>query len=251
MEAAEILSTARSGSAPTSWIILPLRRNQVQIAMLQWALGALMGLVLFAGLLTASIPDNYESGLGAAIVTTFFLGLLAFIGVACLWYLIKDGIHLAHADRSIIVITPNVYCKQEGDKVDLVPLEDIGYLTTRGTRAPNKRASWAAYNAPSEPDYEPDDRQISAAATMGMGSMLYGRRRRPRGPTSVGFVDLRTDKKVTVTTDSSYAHPYELGETLRRYVDARLRKMDEEAAAKPRDEGASGRLDQTKNREKD
>ena len=195
-----------------------------------------MGLVLFAGLLAAAIPDNYESGVGAAIVTTFFLALLGFIGLACLWYLIKDGMHLAHADRSIIVITPDVYFKQEGDKTDLVPLEDISYLTTRGARPPNKRSSWAAYNAPPEPAYDAEDRQISAAASMGMGSMLYGRRSRPRGPTAVGFVDLRTDKKVVVTTDSSYAHPYELGETLRRYVDARLRKMDEEAAAKKRDE---------------
>jgi hypothetical protein len=239
MEAAEILSTARSGSAPSGWVILPLRRYQVGFAMLQWALGTVMGLGLFAGLFSATVPDNFESGMGGAIITSFFLALLGFVGVGSLWLLIKDGLRYLHADQSIIVITPDVYFKQEGSKIDLVPLEDIAYLTTRGTRPPGKRSSWAAYNAAPEPAYDPEDRDIAGHAAS-IGRMLYGRRRRPRGPTSVSFVDMRTDRKITVTADSSYAHPYELGETLQRYVDARLRKIDEEAAKK-RDEGASER----------
>jgi hypothetical protein len=240
MEAAEILSTARSGSAPSSWVILPLRRAQVGVAIAQWAFGTVLGLALFAGLFSATVPDNFESGIGGTIITSFFLALLGFVGLGSLWLLIKDGIRFLRADRSIIVITPDVYCKQEGDKIDLVPLEDIGYLTTRGTRPPSRRSSWAAYNAQPQPAYDPEDRDIANNRAT-IGSLFYGRRRRPRGPTSVSFVDMRTDQKIAVTSDNSYAHPYELGETLQRYVDARLRKIDEEATAKKRDEGASGR----------
>lgn len=226
MEAAEILSTARSPNPPSNWVILPLRRNQVGFAILGWALGTIMGLGLFAGLLLATWPENFENGVGGIVVTSFFLALLGFAGVGSLWLLVKDTFRLLRADRSMIVITPEVYCKQDGDKIDLVPLEEVGYITTRGAKPPSKRSSWATYNTP-EPAHEPEDRQISSALPTGQAFLSF--RRKPRGPTSVAFVDLRSDKKIMVTNDNSYAHPFELGETLHSYVEARLRKMEEEA----------------------
>jgi hypothetical protein len=226
MEAAEILSTARSSSAPSNWVILPLRRNQVRLAILGWALGAIMGLGLFAAIFAAAWPDNFESGAGALIITCFFLAILAFAGIGSAWLLTKDTLRLLHADESMIVLTPEVYCKQEGKKVDLVPLEEIGYITTRGSRPPDKRSSWASYSS-NQPTHDPQDRQIGGA--LPTGQAFLGFRRKPRGPTSVAFVDLRTDKKIMVTNDQSYAHPYELGETLHSYVETRLMKMEEEA----------------------
>jgi hypothetical protein len=65
-----------------------------------------------------------------------------------------------------------------------------------------------------------------------MGRLVLGsssardRSKNRRGPTSVAFVDLRTDKQVVVTNDHSYAHPFELGETLRSYVEARLARTE-------------------------
>jgi len=230
IEAAEILTTARSGKVPSSWVVLPLRRNQVGFSILQWALGTLMGLGLFFGLFFATWPDNFEHGAPGIVITSFFLALLGFTGFGSLWLLIKDGLRWLRADQSIIIITPDVYLKQAGKKIDLVPLEEIGYITTRGTKAPNKRSSWATYNSNPEPDYDPEDRQIANASPV--AQYMGGQRRKPRGPTSVAFVDLRTDKKIVVTNDNSYAHPYELGETLHGYVEARLRKMDEEARAR-------------------
>ncbi len=226
MEAAEILSTARSANPPSNWVILPLRRNQVGFSILGWVLGAIMGLGLGIGLFLATWPENFQRGAGSAIITSFFLALLGFTGMGSLWLLVKDTLRLLQADRSMIVITPEVYCKQDGSKIDLVPLEEVGYITTRGAKPPSKRSSWAMYNAPQSPQEAEDTRIADALPT---GQAFLGFRRKPRGPTSVAFVDLRTDKKIMVTNDNSYAHPYELGETLHSYVEARLRKLEEEA----------------------
>jgi hypothetical protein len=226
MDAAEILSTARSGDAPSNWVILPLRRKEVSLSILGWAVGAIMGLGLFFALFAATWPGNFEHGAAGIIITGLFLVILGFVGVGSLWLLIKDTFRLLRADRSIIVITPQVYCKQEGKKIDLVPLEEVGYVTTKGARAPARHSSWASYEAPA-PAVDPEDRRVSAGATA--GRMFFPRRRRPRGPTSVAFVDLRNDKKFIVTNDHSYGHPYEVGETLHAFVEARLRNMEEQA----------------------
>jgi hypothetical protein len=226
MEAAEILSTARSSEAPSDWVILPLRRQQVGLAILGWLVGAVLGLSLFIGLFLATWPDNFEHGAEGIILTSLFLAILGFTGVGSTWLLIKDTLRLLRASRSIIVITPEVYCKQDGRKIDLVPLEEVGYLTTKGTRAPGTRSSWASYAAP-QPAVAPEDRRVSGDNTF--GRLFFPRRRNPRGPTSVAFVDLRNEKRVLVTNDHSYAHPYELGETLNAYVENRMRKIEEEA----------------------
>lgn len=222
MEAAEVLSTAHSGNVPSNWVILPLRRNQVLFSILGWAFGVVLGLGLFAALFAAAWPDNFEHGLPGIIITSLFLALFGFIGFGSLWLLIKDTLRLRRADRSMIIITPDVYCKEDGEKVDLVPLEEVAYITVRGTKAPNQQASWAVYNAGPETDHA-EDQQIATNGPMGQ---MFGRRRKPRGPTSVAFVDLRTERRVVVTEDNSYAHPYELGETLRAYVEARLKRTD-------------------------
>ena len=226
MEAAEILSTARSDSAPHNWVILPLRRNQVGLAILGWAVGTILGLALFAGLFLATWPDNFEHGAGGIIITSVFLALLAFTGVGSLWLMVKDTLRLFRANESIIVITPHAYCKQDGKRIDLVPLEEVGYLTTKGARAPGSHSSWARYEE-QQSSYTPQDRQLSAGGNI--RQMFGWRRRNPRGPTSVAFVDLRTDKKILVTNDSSYGHPYEVGQTLQTFVEARMRTMEDAA----------------------
>jgi hypothetical protein len=223
MEAAEILSTARSNNPPSTWVILPLQRRQVGLSILGWVVGTILGLSLFIGLFLSTWPDNFEHGTGGIVITSLFLGLLGFTGVGSLWLLVQDTLRLLRADQSMIVITPEVYCKQDGKKIDLVPLEEVGYITTKGTKAPAAHSSWATYEKPA-PAYDPEDRKLSGSA-----KQMFSLRRKPRGPTSVAFVDLRNDKKIQVTSDHSYGHPYELGETLSAYVEARLRKMEEEA----------------------
>jgi hypothetical protein len=225
MEAAEILSTAHSNEVPSNWVVLPLRRQQVGLSILGWIVGTVMGLGLFIGLLLATWPDNFEHGAASLIITSLFLALLAFTGAGSLWLLVKETMRLFRADRSIIIITPHMYCKQDGDKIDLVPLEEVGYLTTKGARAPGARASWATYTAP-KATADAEDRDISNANPT--RQLFSFRRRNPRGPTSVSFIDLRTDKRILVTDDHSYAHPFELGATLSSYVEARMRNMEDQ-----------------------
>jgi hypothetical protein len=223
MEAAEIMSTAQSNDVPSNWVVLPLRRNQVGFSILGWAVGVVLGLGLFAGLFAAAWPDNFHSVAGA-IITSFFLALLGLTGFGSLWLLIKDARRWLQADRSMIVITPDVYFKQEAGKSELVPLEEVGFITVRGVKPPNQQASWAAYNAGTDTSSSEEDARIASSGPM--GNLFGGRRRKPRGPTSVAFVDLRTEKRVVVTEDHSYAHPFEIGETLRSYVEARLKRED-------------------------
>lgn len=223
MEAAEIMSTVKSDHVPSNWVVLPLRRNQVGFSILGWAVGVVLGLGLFAGLFAAAWPDNFHSVAGA-IITSFFLALLGLTGFGSLWLLIKDGRRWLQADTSMIVITPDVYFKQEIGKAVLVPLEEVGFITVRGVKPPNQQASWSAYNAGPDTSSAEEDARIASGGPM--GNLLGGRRRKPRGPTSVVFVDLRTEKRVIVTEDHSYAHPYEIGETLRSYVEARLKRED-------------------------
>jgi hypothetical protein len=223
MEAAEIISTARSSNVPSNWVVLPLRRNQVAFSILGWAVGVVLGLGLFAGLFAAAWPDNFHSVAGA-IITSFFLALLGLTGFGSLWLLIKDARRWLQADTSMIVITPDVYFKQEAGKSNLVPLEEVGFITMRGVKPPNQQASWAAYNAGPDTSSSEEDARIASSGPM--GNLFGGRRRKPRGPTSVAFVDLRTEKRVVVTEDHSYAHPFEIGETLRSYVEARLKRED-------------------------
>ena len=227
-QADEILSTARDGSAPSNWVILPLRRERVMRTMLEWGIGVLLGLGLFIGLFLATWPENFTNSTTGAIITSLMLAVLGFLGFGSLWLFIADVRRLLRANRSIVIITPDVFCKQEGGKVALVPLEEIAHITIRGTQAPTSHSSWSTYNAPASSRIDPEDRQIPHSFSMGRlvlgSSSARDRSKNRRGPTSVAFVDLRTDKQIIVTNDHSYAHPYELGETLRSYVEARLER---------------------------
>jgi hypothetical protein len=231
VQALEILSAAHDGSAPSNWVILPLRRERVVRSMLEWGVGILLGLGLFTGLFLATWPENFTNGAAGAIITGLMLVVLGFLGFGSLWLFLADLRRLLRANRSIIVLTPNVFCKQEGGKIDLVPLEEIAHITIRGTAVPTNRASWATYNVPASVRIDPEDRRIPNS--FGLGRMVWGsasardRSKNRRGPTSVAFVDLRTEKQIIVTNDHSYAHPYELGETLRSFVEARLERGEE------------------------
>jgi hypothetical protein len=229
-QAQEIVSAARAGSAPSNWVILPLRREHLLRSMLEWSLGVLLGVGLFIGFFWAAWPDNFTNGAGGAVISGLILAILGFLGLGSLWLLISDLRRYLRAHQSLIIITPDVFLKQEGSKVDLVPLEEIAHITVRGTQAPTHRASWAMYQAASGGRIDPEDRQVPNS--FGMGRLMFGsanareRRRQRRGPTSVAFIDLRTDKQVVVTNDHAYAHPFELGETLRSYVEARLERAE-------------------------
>ena len=89
-QAEQILSTARDGSAPSNWVVLPLRRERVIRTMLEWGIGILLGLGLFTGLFLATWPENFTNGTTGAIITSLMLAVLAFLGFGSLWLFVAD-----------------------------------------------------------------------------------------------------------------------------------------------------------------
>jgi hypothetical protein len=203
MEASEILRIARTDDAPEGWIVLPLRRDKVALAILGWTGAALLGAALFALFFWMVWPNNFENGVGALIFSLILLAFPTFILLGSLWTILGEVRRLRAADQHMIVITPTDYVKQQGKAIDHVPLSQIEYVTVR-TRP--RRA-------------EPSEDVGFSMATM--GRMLFGGfgRRQLKSPPSLAFVDARTERTVVVATDDSYADLEHLGEALTTYVE--------------------------------
>lgn len=219
MEAEEILAQAKADSDhPDSWIVLPLLRNKVITGILGWAFGVLIGFGLFLLIAPAVIPSNYEHGLLAALFTTILLGLLAFIGIGSLITLVGDLVRLRDAHNHIIVITPNDFVKQEGQKIVHVPLINVRYVTARGTPPPDRSKE----NNRGMDDI-PGRGENIAGFLFGRGLMPSGqrwRKKRRRTPTSLAFLDTRTDAEVTITTDAAYGDPFLIAAYLKEYANS-------------------------------
>jgi hypothetical protein len=214
MEAEEVLRRVRTGEdLPDSWMVFPLLRKQVLIGISGWVVGLIMGLGLLALIAPVMIPDNYQRGVGVAIFSTLLLGVLLFVTIGSIWFLINDGRRLRQADKHLIVITDEIFVKQEGDKITCVPLAAIRYVTPRG------RAS-------AQPETEP--RPASSVAILGGmfgagrnskdGSNPRQRRQRMRAPTSLAFIDTRTNREVTVINDSAYGDSFSIATVLKEYT---------------------------------
>lgn len=217
MDADAILIQAKSSEEPPhGWIILPLSRSKVVTGIIGWIFGILMGLGLFAIISYVVIPYNYERGPVAAIFTTFFLGVFLFIGLGSIWSLIVDVRRLREAAAHIIVLTPQDFVKQEGQKIIHVPLMYVRHVTVRGR----------SRSADRTPSRDQGYSEIPTASD-NLTGLLFGRnimpsmsrrRKRMRTPTSLAFIDSRTDSEVMVVTDEAYGDPYLIAAFLKQYA---------------------------------
>lgn len=216
MEADEILAQARKNPQPPhGWIILPLLRRKVAIGIAGWTIGMLLGLGLFAAVASIVIPANYQHGPLAAVFTTLLLGILLFIGLGSFWTLITDVRRLQQVDTYLIVVTPEDFVKQEGAKIVHVPLANVCYVTARGKAPPDP--------TPAKSSDIPSVGEGIAGFFFGRGFAPSGtqtRRKRMRTPTSLAFIDTRTDKEVTVVTDEAYGDPFMIAAFLKQYAAA-------------------------------
>ena len=219
MEADEILTRARSSPETLhGWIILPISRRNLAMAILGWTFGMVLGLGLFAAVASIVIPTNFQRGIAAAIITSILLAMLLFIGLGSLWTLITDIGRWRHADKHIIIITPEDFVKQEGDKIIHVPLVNVRHVTARG-KAPVDRTVPEG----SQLGEIPRASENVAGFLFGRGLIPSGartRRRRMRTPTSLAFIDTRTDSEVTVVTDEVYGDPFMIAALLKQYAAA-------------------------------
>jgi hypothetical protein len=224
MESEQILTQAQAGAEPPeSWIVLPLSRQKVIIGILGWIFATLLGGLIFAFLAPIMVPYNYQSGVGAAIVTTLVLGILLFICLGSIWALIIDIQRLSHAREHIIVITPKDFVKQAGKKIIHVPLENVKYVTARG-KAPVNRDLYTAH----------EETNINSAGE-NVSSFIFGRRaieltkkgisrKRARVPSTLAFIDSRTDSEVIVTTDKAFGEPHLIAAHLKAYAESAQRR---------------------------
>ncbi len=213
MDSAEILEQVKAGKeAPYGWVVLPLLRGKVIWGILGWISGIIMGLGLFAAVASTVIPYNYEHGILAAVLSTFFLGVLLFIGLGSAWSLFVDVRRLIHSDQHVIVITPEDFVKQEGDRVVHVPLVYVRYVTARGKRPPDRTP---------EREHIPSAKEHTLGFLFGRGLVPSGerwRRGRMRTPTSLAFLDTRTDTEVIVTNDAAFGDPFMIAALLKEYA---------------------------------
>ncbi|MBV9229436.1 MAG: hypothetical protein JOZ18_08990 [Chloroflexi bacterium] len=219
MEAEEILAQTRGGGQPPEgWIVFPLLRHKVILAIVGWTSGILMGLGLLIAIGSVVIPYNYERGTASIVFTTILLGILLFIALGSAYLLIMDVLRLRNLDKHVIVITPENFVKQEGDKIILVPLTHVRHVTARGVPPPDRTPP---------PESESGVRGLPGMGENALGFFLgraptssgsRGRRKRMRTPTSLAFIDSRTDQEVTVVNDTTYGDPFAIAALLKQYA---------------------------------
>ncbi len=216
MESSEILIKARTeAEAPPGWVVLPLARSSVLVSIAGWFFGLVLGFGLLAIMASAVIPHNYQYGFFPALFTTLFLGLFLFVGLGSLWALIVDAMRLVQADKHLIVITPNEFVKQEGEKVIHVPLTNVRHVTARGAKPPDRSAKSAENRL--DPNSGENVLSLFAGRSLTSSGMRW-RLKRMRTPTTLAFVDSRSENEVLVVDDKSHGDPFMIAALLKQYA---------------------------------
>lgn len=221
MEAVQILAqmSAEEG-IPSNWIVFSLQRQKVLVGILGWIFGTLAGGLLFVFMAPIMIPHNYQTGVFSAVLSTLVLGIVLYVCLGSVWAMITDILRVREPEKHVIIITPEDFVKQEGKKITHVPLEYVKYVTARGTPPPVDRSAETAA-AEARPGGVGEGiaslflgRRVAAGARQGG----FGRRRM-RTPTTLAFIDSRTDKEVIVVTDKAYGDPHYIAENIKEYVE--------------------------------
>ncbi len=218
MEADAILTHARANSKSHGWVIFPLLRKKIAIGLVGWAFGILLGLGLFVAMFSVVVPYNYQQGLLFAVITTLILAVLLFIGLGSLWTLISDIRRLMQIDRHIMVLTPDEFVKQEGNKIMHVPLIYMRHVTARGLPPPDRTPPSSQGQVVKQ---IPSGGENMLGFLLGRGLVPSGARwlrRRKRTPTSLGFVDTRTNEEVIIVNDGAYGDPFMIAAFLKQYA---------------------------------
>jgi hypothetical protein len=218
-----ILAKARAREElPANWVVLPLLRPKIIIAILGWISGIILGGGLLALVIPIVLPGNYQRGIVVVTVTTLILCMLAFIFVSSLILLVFDLRRLSEIEKHIIVITDEDFVKQEGAKLIHVPLLHVRYVTARGRAPIGNNPSADTKDRDTSPRQIPSMKDNTLGMFFGRGvtSSTKTRRKRMRTPTSLAFIDARTEKEVTVVNDGAYGDPFFIAAVLKEHATA-------------------------------
>lgn len=222
MESVQILAQVNEEeNIPNGWIIFPLLRQKVLLGIMGWVFGIITGVGLLAWVGPIMIPHNYRMGTGPAVFSTIILAAFLFVALGSLWELIGDVLRFLDVTNHVIVITPDDFVKKEGKKVIHVPLEYVRHVTARG-KPPVDRSMESARQ----------DARVGSSGE-GIASMIVGRRvaesdrrgsgrKRMRTPTTLAFIDGRTEEEVLVVTDTAYGDPFMIAAHLKEYARAKV-----------------------------
>jgi hypothetical protein len=216
MEAQEILTRARTESElPGGWIVFSLQPQKVMLGLAGWLFGIVAGLGLFALIASVVIPANYQRGTLAAVVTTILLAVLLFVGLGSAWTFAMDVRRLREAHKHIIVITPQDFVKQEGNKITHVPLSHVRHVTARGQAPAEKLAEEAKEST----GPRPVENTLGFLLGRGLIPMAgQSRRKKMRTPESLAFIDGRVDREIVVISDKAYGDPHAIADVLKEYA---------------------------------
>ncbi len=214
MQAEEILAQVKTGGGKNGWMVFPLLHSKLVWAIVGWALGICMGVLLLSIIVPIVVPYNYGRGTAAIIFTTLLLGVLVALVVGSLVLLVTDVRRLLNINDHVIVITYEDFVKQEGNKVISVPLTHVRYVTPRG-RSPKEQQA-----ATTEDEQGQSMNRNAFGSLLGRGSLFAAnsRRRRGRTPTSLAFLDARDNTEVVVVSDDSFGDPFTIAAILKEYA---------------------------------
>jgi hypothetical protein len=219
LEATEILAKAKAdGEPPKGWVVLPLLRNKVKLGILGWICGVIIGFGFFVLMVPLMIPHNYQYGPFPALASTLLLAMVLFIGVGSIWQIIVDTRRLLEADKHIIILTPDEFVAQDGEKIIHVPLMYVRHITARGI-APVDRTP-------------PQDPVVSNMPHVGdnLSGLFFGRgliptvsrwrmrRRAKHTPSTLGFIDSRTNNEVLIKNYNQYGDPNIIAALMQDYT---------------------------------
>lgn len=207
MDTETILATARSGHAPSEWTIWPLRRDKVLKSGLQFLALGLLGTAILIPVALATIPDDFSQDSVRFVVVGVVLLLLATMAFGGLGIATYDFYRVANASRYLLVLTPDDFVLQTARRTVHVPMEDVQYLTLKGSKVTQRG-----------PDPSATVAGMSSMTGIGRIFGLAGIGRKPREAPSLAFIDKRTGREVLVSRDNSFDELDALDEVLGMYV---------------------------------
>ncbi|HXZ05350.1 MAG TPA: hypothetical protein VEH81_10975 [Ktedonobacteraceae bacterium] len=219
MEATEILEKARAGGElPNGWVVLPLLRKKVKLGIFGWIVGTIVGFGFFVWMIPIMIPHNYLYGPFPALISTAILGMMLFVGIGSAWQIIVDTRRLLEADKHIIVITPDEFVMQDGEYIKHVPLMCVRHITARGIVPPDQTAPKEAVVS-----NIPNARENLSGLIFGRGliptvSKWRARRRAKHTPSTLAFIDSRTNSEVIIKDYNLYGDPSKIASLIKDYT---------------------------------
>jgi hypothetical protein len=164
------------------------------------------------------IPHNYLYGPIPALISTVILGMVLFVGIGSVWQIIVDTQRLLEADKHIIVITPDEFVMQDRDKIQHVPLMYVRYITARGIVPPDQTSPKGAVVS-----NMPHVSENLSGFLFGRGfiptvSRWRVRRRAKHTPSTLAFIDSRTNTEVIIKDYNLFGDPSKIATLMQDYT---------------------------------